>query len=307
MTQQAPVTRQLTSQPTTTTAAPSGQNLDCLPRVAPLTPKASLTRALGDLFAGFTLPCRALRLIRRDRALLKKTMRMSLVALVSLTALFIALIFGADALIETLWPTPERWYAAAAHTLLKVTIFAALFFVGANILPPLLLVPLTDPLSIAVERALGLTPPGDESLTRMVRETWRGLANMATRVVVFLFGHALLLPLHFIPGVGGLVWSACASTWSAFWIALSNLDIPMARHLYSFEHAFALLRRRKCLLFGFGAAIALIQWLPILNAAFVPLAIVSATLLLRGLVAAGDLPCPSRPAEARDDPEVTPD
>ena len=87
MTQQAPVTRQLTSQPTTTTAAPSGQNLDCLPRVAPLTPKASLTRALGDLFAGFTLPCRAIRLIRRDRALFQKTMRMSLVALFSLAAL----------------------------------------------------------------------------------------------------------------------------------------------------------------------------------------------------------------------------
>ena len=302
MTQQAPVTRQLTSQPTTTTAAPSGQNLDCLPRVAPLTPKASLTRALGDLFAGFTLPCRALRLIRRDRALFQKTMRMSLVALFSLAALFVALIFAADALIDTLWPASARWYAAAAQSLLKIAGFLALFFVGANALPPLLLVPLTDPLSIAVERALGLNPPGDESLSRMFRETWRGLANMATRVVVFLFGHAVLLPLHLIPGLGGLIWSACAWTWSAFWIALSNLDIPMARHLYSFEHAFELMRRRKCLLFGFGAAIALIQWLPILNAAFVPLAIVSATLLLRGLVAAGDLPGPERLEKARGAP-----
>lgn len=224
---------------------------------------------------------------------------MSLIAFAALLALFVGLALGAPALIEHLWPSPEAWYAAAAHVALKIAAFAALFIIGANVLPPLLLVPLTDPLSLETERALGLAADENAGIARMIHETWRGLANMATRAIIFLFGHALLFLLNLIPIVGSLAWTIASWTWTAFWIALANLDVPMARHLYTFEHAFGLLRRRKCLLFGFGAAITLLLWIPVLNAAFVPVAIVSATLLWRGLIEAGDLPRPEALDEMR--------
>lgn len=247
---------------------------------------------LADFARGFVLPLRAYRLIRKVPELRKKTLRMSLIALLSMIALLIGLAFGAPALIEALWPSPATWYATAVQVVLKLVSFAVLFVIGANTLPPLLLVPFTDPLSLETERALGLAQEGQGSLTRALRETWRGLANMATRVAVFLFGHALLFLLNLAPGIGSVAWPIASWIWTAFWIALANLDIPMARHLYTFEHAFGLFRRRKRLLFGFGAAIALLLWIPILNAAFVPVTIVSATLLLRGLIAAGELPSP---------------
>ena len=43
---------------------------------------------------------------------------------------------------------------------------------------------------------------------------------------------------------------------------------------------------------GFGAAVYVILWVPVLNTLFVPLAIVGGTLLFRGLLAAGALPPP---------------
>lgn len=255
-------------------------------------PRLSSRPGLADFARGFVLPLQAFRLIRGVPALRQKTLRMSLFVLLSLIALLVGLAFGAPALVEALWPGPEAWYATAARGVLKLISFVILFIVGANVLPPLLLVPLTDLLSQETERALGLADVEGSGLTRVFRETWRGLANMATRVVVFLFGHALLFALNLVPGIGGVAWPFASWIWTAFWIALANLDIPMARHLYSFEHAFGLFRRRKCLLFGFGAAIALLLWIPILNAAFVPVAIVSATILMHGLIAVGDLPSP---------------
>ena len=266
---------------------------DALPRLATLP-------ALGDLWTGFSLPLRAWRLIRHTPALRRRTLRMSLIALTAMAGLFVGLAFAAPALVDALWPAPEAWYAVAAQLALKLVSFAALFIIGANALPPLLLVPFTDPLSIETERALGLAPPSDQSLSRTLRETWRGLSNMAARVVVFLLGHALLFPLNLVPGVGGLAWSILSWVWTAFWIALANLDIPMARHLYRFEHALGVFRRRKRLLFGFGAATLLLSGVPLLNAAFLPIAIVSATLLLRALIEAGELPAPAPAAGERD-------
>ncbi len=70
----------------------------------------------------------------------------------------------------------------------------------------------------------------------------------------------------------------------------------MARHLYRFGDVTRAVRARLGLGMGLGAAIYLLLWVPVLNLFFVPLAIVSGTLLYRGLRSAGALaPPPAAP------------
>ena len=266
---------------------------EAIPRIGP-------SSSLKDLLTGAAFPLRALSLIWRTPALRSRVCLMSLAAFACLVVLAVGLLWWAPALVDALWTTAEAWYARLSRTLLKIVAYAALFAVGACSLPSLLLVPLTDPLSEATERALGdETPP--QTWSETFRETWRSLVNMAARVLVFAAGHLLLLPLNLIPGAGGALWSCLAWLWSAVWLALAQLDIPMARHLRSFPEAFAAFARRKLLFLGFGSAMYVLLWLPVLNALLIPLAVVSATMLMRSLEDAGVLtprPSPQAPSKA---------
>ncbi|MDR0965057.1 MAG: EI24 domain-containing protein [Myxococcales bacterium] len=251
-------------------------------------PRLEKTSCFGDLRQGFTLPLKAFRLIWKVPRLRNKALLMGAVVFIVLTGLFGASLFAAPALVEHFWPAPEAWYAVAARALVKIVTFITLFIIGASTLPKLLLSPFSDPLSAETERALGFEVTEGDGLSHMVRSAIRTLFDALTRTLLYLAGHALLLPLLFVPGLGAaLGWS-----WSVVWITLDSLDGPMTLHLYKFKHAFDVFRRRKRLFFGFGTAILLLQWIPILNALFLPVAIVSATLLMRGLIEVGELPSP---------------
>jgi CysZ protein len=80
--------------------------------------------------------------------------------------------------------------------------------------------------------------------------------------------------------------------WTMAWLAAEYLDAPMARHLYPFREVRRVLLARLWLCMGFGAAVYVLLWLPVLNLFFIPLAVVAGTLLFRGLRASGSLPPP---------------
>jgi hypothetical protein len=99
----------------------------------------------------------------------------------------------------------------------------------------------------------------------MVREVARAVRNGLVRLVVLGLGQLLLLLLLLVPGIGGPLWSVASWTWTALWLSAAHLDVPMARHLYSFDQELSVLRRRPLLCLGFGAAVALMLWVPVLN------------------------------------------
>ena len=61
------------------------------------------------------------------------------------------------------------------------------------------------------------------------------------------------------------------------------------RHLHPTASVFRLLRERTALCLGFGASVQVVLLVPVLNAFFLPLAIVGGTLLYLGLGRAGSL------------------
>jgi CysZ protein len=246
-----------------------------------------------DLLRGFCLPFRGLGLVFSTPRLKLLTVAVGAVTLVTLVGLGMGLIQLAPALVGHFWSPGAAWYAIAAQKLLVVLVFGLLFVIGANVVPALLVAPLMDPLSKQAERAIGVPGEAGGGALRLIKETARALANTLMRLVVLLIGHAVLLPLLLVPVLGAPTWSVLGWFWTAIWVAVSYLDVPMARHLYSFEQELAVLKQRFALCLGFGAAISLMLWVPLLNFFFVPVAVVSGTVLFRSLVSAGALPPPA--------------
>jgi CysZ protein len=85
-----------------------------------------------------------------------------------------------------------------------------------------------------------------------------------------------------------------APLWTMGWLAVEYLDGPMARHLYPFRQVRRAVQERLPLCMGFGAAVYLMLWIPVLNFFFIPVAVVGGTLLFRGLRACGSLPEPGK-------------
>lgn len=255
-------------------------------------PDLSRVNPLVDFARGLALPVRALGILFRTPALLGLTLSVVAITLVTLVALFVVLWRVNPAIVDLVWHRPEAWYLSPLHHLLSAFVFLLLFVLGANVLPLTLAAPLMDPISLGAERALGFPVVSPGGTVRMVAEVVKSVSHALVRVVVLLLGHALLLPLLLLPGIGTLAWTWLGWIWTVLWLAAQYLDVPMARHLYSFNEEAHVLRQRAALCFGFGAAIYLMMWVPLLNCFFVPVAVVGGTLLFRGMVATGLLPPP---------------
>lgn len=255
-------------------------------------PVISPQARLSDFFQGVGLLGRALSLVFRSRRLLALSTLCALITAVALVGLVWALWRYAPGVLESFWARPESWYGRAAWTTVLVLSSLVIWGVGANVVPPLLLAPLQDPLSETTEAVVG----GDEgpafSLAGLVRGVVTGVAHTLARLFFLLVGLALLLPLHFIPVAGSLLWTVLGALWTMTWMAGEFLAAPMTRHLYPFAEVRRMLRERRALCLGLGAGVYVLLWVPILNTFFLPLAIVAGTLLYRGLRDARLLPPP---------------
>jgi CysZ protein len=257
------------------------------------TPTLGPNSRLGELLIGLGLPLRALVLILRTPRLLLWS---SLAALVTAFALV--------ALAAVLWPLGQHLAARLiGHdaTWQRVTsaglgfvLFAVLFVLSALTVPNVLLAPLQDPLSEATEVSCGDFTAPPFSIGALVRGTLESLAHTLLRLAFMLVGFAVLWPLNLVPFAGAALWLVLSSTWSMFWLAVEHLSNPMARHLHPFRQVVGALARRLPLALGFGAALWVILWVPVVNFFLMPVAVVAGTLLYRTLLTAQALPAPPR-------------
>lgn len=235
---------------------------------------------------GFLLPLRGLRLSLAVPALRRWTLSMVAVTAVSLVLLAIGLALVVPDLLAHLWARPQGWlqvvwYAAA------LLLFSVALVVGVATVPAVATAPLSDPLVEATERHLGLPGPGAGGLARLAAETVGGVAKALLRVAFLLAGHLLLLPLWLLPGAGHAAWSALSLAWTVFWLVFEYLDLPANRFGYRFGDVIALVRANPAVGAGFGVAVYLLLWVPVLNVLFIPAATVGATILFHELRAAG--------------------
>jgi CysZ protein len=243
----------------------------------------------SDLLRGLALPFQAFGLIFRT----PKLLTLSLLCAVVTAATLVGTGWGAwslgQALAQKLIGADGGWQHAASVGL-GVVLFIVLFAVGALTLPNLLLAPLQDPLSEATEVKLGgfVAPPF--SLGGTLSGIFTSLRHTIARLALMALGYVVLLPLNLVPVAGSVVYVVLSSLWAMFWLAVEHLSNPMARHLRPFRQVFGVLRRRIALSLGFGAALYVLLWVPVLNCFLMPVAVVAGTLLYRGLAAVNAFP-----------------
>lgn len=247
---------------------------------------------LSDFFQGLGLLGRAFGLLFRVPRLRGLALLCAGVTFASLVALTVLLSRYTPVLLAHFFARPGTWYGLALWYLVLVLVFLVLLVVGANVVPPLLLAPLQDPLSESTEDICGGHEPPPFGLGTFLGGLARGLTHTLARTFFLLAGLALLLPLNLLPGVGSVLWTVLGSLWTMTWLAGEHLATPMTRHGYSFAEVRRALRERRALCLGFGAGVYVLLWVPVLNTFFLPVAIVGGTLLYRGLLAAGTLPPP---------------
>jgi len=242
-----------------------------------------------DFLVGFVLPFRAFALIRRSRMLTALSVICAVITLASLVGLVFLLWKTTPALMAAMLGRPEGWLGRALWEVGQALLFIVLLLAGANTVPLLLNAPFQDAMSEETESLCGdFTSPPFRPGT-FLRGLWVSLTHTLARVALLLAGHALLLPLNFLPGLGSVAWTVLGGLWTVVWIAAEHVGAPMARHFHRFGEVTRVLRRRKALTLGFGAATAGLLWVPLVNALLVPLAIVGGTLLYRALVDAGEI------------------
>lgn len=250
-------------------------------------PQLPAQATLGDFFRGLLLPFRAVRVMVSSPKLIALSLVSGLVtaaALIGLGLFWWSRAFGwAEALLGS-----GSWRSVVS-AVVGFLIFSLTWFISALTAPNLVLAPLQDPLSETTEERCGDFTAPPFSASRTARGTVHSIGHTLLRLVTQLLGIAVLLPLNLIPGAGSVAWAIAGSAWSMFCLAIEHLSNPMARHFYPFGQVVTVLRRRLTLALGFGAALYVMLWVPVLNFFLMPVAVVAGTLLFRGLRAANAL------------------
>jgi CysZ protein len=261
-----------------------------------LVPVLSRQPSALDFFRGLALPFSAISLIFRTSRLRALSLLAAFITFLTLTATVVVWALYTDDLLARFIPRPESTLGQVGWWVLWLLAFLLAVVVTASTVPTLLLAPLEDPISEATEELCGDFTSPPFSLARVLKEASTSVAHTLARIILLLAGQALLFTLNVIPGIGSLAWTVLGTAWAILWLATERLDAPMVRHLYRFRDVRALVRRRLSLCMGFGAAVYLMLWIPLLNFFFIPVAVVAGTLLFRALRASGDLGPPAAAA-----------
>lgn len=251
-----------------------------VPADSPLTPpRANPLRSFMD---GFALPFRALGVIAKSAQLRKLSIITALISAALLITLAVLLFAYTGSLLGLVWAKPSGWLLALWYPL-AVVVFSLLFALSASTVPTIATAPMLDPLSIATEKALGFDVDESGGWSRFLRETVSAIGKMLLRLSVLYIGHALLLILWLLPGLGHAVWSVLAFFWTVFWLSYEYFDIPANRYGMGFGEVFRFVSDNFALALGFGVAVYAILWVPLLNTFFIPVATVGATMGYRGM------------------------
>lgn len=246
----------------------------------------------GDFVRGLLYPLRGLAILRRHPGLARFWLPPIALTLSALVASIAFAVRYYDNAVELLWPTPHvaswfGWILSALHGLLSALAFLVgigLAMVVSALLANLLAAPFNDALSEAVEELEAGNPTPAFSLARLLGDLARTVRIELTKLVLYasVMGPLWLLS-WLVPGVGQVLYLVFGGLFTALYFAIDYSDWPASRRGLTFSQRIVLLRTRPFLTLGFGFAVAVCLFVPLLNICFMPLAVAGGTRLFLDL------------------------
>ena len=246
----------------------------------------------GDFVRGLLYPVRGLEILRRHGGLRRYWVPPIVLTALSLTSSIVLAVRYHDDALALFWQLPAGegiWVSVLAvlHWVMRLLALVLGFAVSVVIsiaLANVFAAPFNDALSEAVELRETGQPAAAFSLRRVLGDLGRTLRIELTKLLVYV---AVLGPLFVLswvlPGPGQLVYTAFASLFTVVYLALDYIDWPASRRGYGMRQRIAMLKVRPMLTLGFGAAVALCLFVPLLNLLFMPLAVAGGTRLFLDL------------------------
>ncbi len=150
--------------------------------------------------------------------------------------------------------------------------------------------PFNDILSERVEELYTGVPAPRFGLKRFFKSMWLAITEELKRLGFYLVVLLLIQLFNLLPVVGSAVSVILGGIFSAFFLALEYVSLPMARRFYKFQDWIGTVRRNLSLSLGFGTVSGALLWVPLLNFVVIPISVVSGTLLFCDMDRAGLVP-----------------
>ncbi|MFT3922841.1 MAG: EI24 domain-containing protein [Myxococcales bacterium] len=250
--------------------------------------------APSDLFRGLGYAFKGVALLRKYPDLVRYWSVPIVLTALSLLASFLLALRYHDDLLALLWRAPQGhdwlatlarglyWLADAVAFLLSLSVLV----LACVMLSMLVAAPFNDALSEAIEeRELQRRSPAF-SLSRLARDVARTLRIELFKLTLFA---TIMMPLTIfswlVPGVGHVVVAVVGGLFTASYFAIDYTDWPASRRGIELRARLSLFSKRPWLMVGFGLAVWGCLFVPILNLAFMPIAVAGGTRLFLDLEA----------------------
>ncbi len=247
---------------------------------------------LSDLPRGFSYAFTGVRILRKYPGLARLWVVPILLTLLSLVASVVLSIRYHDDLLALLWQAPVgegfvQLLLQGLYWLLRAIAFC--ITLGSLVLVCIVLsmlaaAPFNDALSEAIEIRETNRTGQPFSLAEVLRGVWRTLRIETVKLLWFA---AIMLPLAllslFVPGIGQAVYAVVGTLFTVAYFAFDYTDWPASRRGLGFRSRMRLFLQRPGLMLGFGAAVWLCLFVPLLNVAFMPIAVAGGTRLFLDL------------------------
>jgi len=163
------------------------------------------------------------------------------------------------------------------QSLIVAAVFAVCVFMIA-LFANLVAAPFNGLLAERVEAHLTNTPEPDTPFMTLIKSLPRTIGSEVRKLIYLALMLAAIGLLHLVPLIN-IVAPVLLITFGAWMFAIEYWDYPMGNHGALFGDVRQYARRKKPAAFGFGAIIALVSTIPIVNFLVMPVAVAGATAL----------------------------
>jgi CysZ protein len=253
-------------------------------------------------FRGLGYPLRGLGILRRHPGLARYWVPPIVLTFAALVASLWLSIAYSDDVTALIWsPAPRDgatgWLIEVAHGLLQALSFVlglVLLVVVCILVSTLLAAPFNDALSEAIEAHETGAPPPPFSVARLVRDLGRTVRLELTKLLLYAAVMGPLLVLSWlVPVVGQVLYVLFGTLFTSAYFAFDYIDWPASRRGLGFRERARLFAAHPLRMLGFGFAVWACLFVPLLNLAFMPLAVAGGTRLFLDVTprdAAGAVP-----------------